>query len=363
MKKVLVDGYFVGNVGDDLFLKILTENFNNFSFTVFIDKKYARFYKKNKNLKVINKSLCFKILNKILCYWKSPLLGKKIMRNYDVYLEIGGSIFQQNKYGQVVLNKRENILATRKPYYIIGSNFGPYLENNFKDAYSIFFKKISGITFRDTYSYSLFSDIPTTSFAPDVVFNLNSQSVPMLRTEYQYVTVVPIDLINRSFSEDIRKKYEDKLAGICKYYIDNKYAVKILAFNNYEGDLDVSKRICKKIGNENSAVEVVKYTSIETVLSIIKGSYRLISSRFHAMILGWIFQVPQLVIKYNEKMDNVIEDLFSEQLNFTVDSFVNSNISNFFAYMNTIDLYTLKKVQRKANRQFYQLDVFLNNRN
>ncbi|WEV56540.1 polysaccharide pyruvyl transferase family protein [Ligilactobacillus acidipiscis] len=359
MKNILVQGYFVGNVGDDLFLKVLTEYFRDVSFTTFVDKKYLSIYKNFQNLTIITKSLSYKIINRCLYILKLPRLAKKLVQGYDAYVEIGGSIFQQNKSKQGVPLKRENIFETGTPYYIIGSNFGPFLNENYPKAYTEFFSKIAGITFRDTCSYNLFSNLKNVTFAPDVVFNLNSQKIGKHREEKPYITIVPIDLTNRKFSEEIRLEYERKLSELSQSFIKKGCLVKILAFNEYEGDLFAANRIASFL--DQKKVEVVNYTSLNELLPIIKGSDKLISTRFHSMILGWIFQIPQVVIKYSPKMDNEIRDVFPNQTNFSLNSFCKANINVLTRNMNTINSLELEKNKDRSADHFRQLESFLRN--
>ena len=58
---ILVTGYFKRNLGDDLFLKVLSERYSFNNFEVIIDKKNAKYYRQISNVRFIKKD----------CYVKS----------------------------------------------------------------------------------------------------------------------------------------------------------------------------------------------------------------------------------------------------------------------------------------------------
>lgn len=357
MKKILVDGYFVGNVGDDLFLKILIERFPDVSFTTHVDEKYLSIYENFQNLTIIPKNISYKITNYCLSARNSPYFTRKVIAGFDGYIEIGGSIFQQISDEEQVSFKRKNMLESGIPYYIIGSNFGPVLNEKFTNAYNEFFAKVQGVTFRDSASYALFANLKSTNFFPDVVFNLNSQKIKTHHENKPYITLVPINLTNREFSEEVRLNYERKMVELGQYFIEKGYLVKILVFNEYEGDRLVAKRIADLF--DKKSVEIVNYTNLTELLSIIKGSKNLISSRFHAMILGWVFRIPQIVLKYSGKIDAEIQDVFPNQTNFTLNSFGRLSINELISNMNTISELDLEKTKNKASGQFEKISLFL----
>lgn len=65
--------------------------------------------------------------------------------------------------------------SVKIPYDIIGSNVGPIRSNEFIETISNIFKNAQDVCFRDSNSYELFKDMPTTRVATDIAFSLNTE--------------------------------------------------------------------------------------------------------------------------------------------------------------------------------------------
>ncbi|UJL23456.1 polysaccharide pyruvyl transferase family protein [Lactiplantibacillus plantarum] len=365
MKKIWVQGYFNNNLGDDLLLKSLIDYFPKTSFYIRVNKKYVDNYNQmGENLKAIPNNLFYKILQRSLTIVKMPRLAKKMLYPFDAFVELGGSIFQQHSANDTVDNIRRSILLSQKHYFIIGSNFGPVLTPQYVDDYRTFFGKVDGVTFRDLASFRLFSKIKTVSIAPDVAFNLNVN----FKTDCGSKPYVIISPINMRFKDRIltdqylttSKTYEQELARLAEVLINFGYDIKLLAFSQSEGDGQAAERIFHLISDEiKDHVSVHHYKNLHETLELIAGADRLISGRFHAMILGWLLGKPQLVIKYSEKTTNVIEDLFSKQFSVEAKNLKSISSVTLIKRMNTMDDVTLINTKDKANGQFKQLAQFL----
>lgn len=163
MKRVVVKYYSRLNLGDDLFIVLLANEFPDISFRLFGNPLYI-FQIKNrpKNLKPqYIKSLLLSGLGFISCRFRSldkfcAKLEKVIQSHADVFLHISGSIFMEtspndnNGYLKPVeivdfekaieerKNKTDQTPCDNKNKVIIGANIGPvyteeYLQNIKKD--------------------------------------------------------------------------------------------------------------------------------------------------------------------------------------------------------------------------------------
>ena len=119
MKKVFIMAYLRKNLGDDLFVKMLLEKYENIDFYIKYDKhEYLDVLKKYKNLHVL--------------YGKDTdeELHSTDVNEYDAYIYIGGSIFMEGglsynlseKFYDFVRRCKEN----NKPFCYISCNYGPY---------------------------------------------------------------------------------------------------------------------------------------------------------------------------------------------------------------------------------------------
>lgn len=369
MKKVFVDGYFNNNLGDDLFLRVLAERFPKVEFIMLSDKKYADIYHQISGLKIINKGLLIKIINKYISVIRSRMLTKLLVHSVDVYLEIGGSIFQQANINDRVTIKRRNILKTGIPYFIIGSNFGPVITNEYINEYKKFFSHIENITVRDSASYRLFDDLDNIQFAPDVVFGLDTKNIKKFNSEQPYIVITAIDLtygnrlLGKKYSAN-GEQYRYNLLELCKCIINSGYNIKLVPFSAFEQDSNIAAQIKMGIPDENkSKVKIIEYTNISNILSLLKGAEGIVSGRYHSMILGWIFGIPQFVITYSDKMENTITDIFPGQKKLSIKEFSEKSGFEEFTiddYMNVIKKDSLKINIQKSKLHFEELGKYLN---
>ncbi|MBU7560108.1 polysaccharide pyruvyl transferase family protein [Levilactobacillus brevis] len=368
MKKVLVGGYFTNNLGDDLLLKILVDHFPQVEFTIIVDAKYIDIYKQISNLRIIKKNIGFKLINRYLEAVHSHIFTKLLLSSSDAYLEIGGSIFQQRNVDSSVSMWRENIMRSKIPYFIIGSNFGPVITQNYIDKYKCFFSNINNITFRDSKSFRLFNDLDNVQLAPDAVFGLGTENIKEYKSKHKYIVVTAIDISysNRILGPKYQTDnllYRKKMIKLCTLILDAGYDIKIIPFSDFEQDIKIAQQIKSKISNEyEDSLEIIKYSNISQVLSLVKGASGLVSGRYHAMILGWIFRIPQFTLTYSDKMENTIHDIFPKQRNLTIKQFTENSMINSFSideYMNIIDSKTLISSIQKSQIHFEKFHEFL----
>ena len=313
MKAILLDAYLKANLGDDLFVKIITERYPDTTF--YLVNKYNNLEQEFRNLKFIKMPFIFKVIdslaNRIIGI--RPILlkiNKKIFKNSLGYVKIGGSIFMEHEHWKQDYNSIKNVVLSLNKNYIIGANFGPYNTQNFLQQYEFLFNYFSDICFRDFYSYNLFSKRNNVRFAPDVVFNLSMSKYKFNPDQTNpYVVFSIIDLKNRTSLNQYMSNYEEKIIDLINHFIEKKINVKLISFCEYEGDLDAINRIHKRISNTES-VQIIKYeNNIDEILKFFANSSLVISTRFHGMILGLISGVPTLPIIYSKKMLNVLEDM------------------------------------------------------
>lgn len=358
MKVVSVQGYFVNNLGDDLFLKVLSDRFPNANFHIKVKKIYSQIYRQiNSNLLVTNQSR----INRIMTRMFQPLHLMEKYTNFDAIVEIGGSIFQQQTVNEKISSRRQYWAASGVPYFVIGSNFGPVLSSQFVSMYRKFFSQISGVTFRDKNSYNKFLSLPNVQVAPDPVFNLDISRIRKFKSDRPYVVITPIDVKfpDRVLKDEFKidsEIYFEQMTQIAESFIGKNFDVVLIPFSSYEGDKRAALDIKQRIKDENEQFITIKpYTNIMETLSIMKGASFLVSGRFHSMILGWLCSVPQLVIKYSSKTANVIEDLYPNQFSINLSDLANLNTSSLINQMNTMPESKLIQTIEESKKQFDQV--------
>ena len=154
--KVFVNAYLEHNLGDDLFLDILVNRYPDHKYYIMSSSE-----KQRENVKVYSNELFNKIIRRLEL--------KKILANRcDVIVSIGGSMYMEQKN-----DTNKKFYLGKKPYYILGSNFGPYHTQTYYENVHKFFEKAEDVCFREKYSYDLFSDIPQVRYASDIVFTMD----------------------------------------------------------------------------------------------------------------------------------------------------------------------------------------------
>lgn len=204
MKKIFVDVYLAFNLGDDLFVDILSKKYPNTEFTLnYVGNNYDDFLKQYENVSRREYSLKDKILQKLSI--KDTLTDyKSIAREHDAMIFIGGSIFRDEDYHQELYNYRNCILGEfeklKKPVFVLGANFGPYKNMGFLNDYKKFFRRCKDVCFRDKYSYNLFKELKNVRYAPDIVFQLDLDKYKKEeKNEVIGFSIIDVNLVERLY--------------------------------------------------------------------------------------------------------------------------------------------------------------------
>src|SRR5690349_4222785 len=76
--------------------------------------------------------------------WKvsiNHVIQKYVSKSCDAVVNIGGSIFIQDKNWRDTATQYEK-RTREKPFFIMGSNFGPYADNDYLEKYKTIFKSV-----------------------------------------------------------------------------------------------------------------------------------------------------------------------------------------------------------------------------
>lgn len=355
MKKVLLRFYSANNLGDDLFIKIITERYKNqFSLISYVN---APFLKSIKNITVY-KNRIFAALSRRLSklfsvsnIWLS-LLAKK----NDLFVYIGGSIFMEQDNLPSWKKEKKYYDDLSIDYYILGLNFGPYTTSEFKNLTTDIFKEAKDVCFRDKASYELFNDLNTTRLATDVAFSMDTSKYTVSNEK---VTIFSLINCEGRFDQKIAEKYEREIGVMTKKLVEDGYKVIYMSFCQYESDETVNHRVLAGLDKTTASnVELFKYYSnLEEALALIAKCEIIIATRFHAIILGLLFSKKVLPLAYSKKTLNILQDL-----DFKGDVIDINNIEGFNG--KDVDFIKLKITDvteqvNLAHLQFQELDKVL----
>lgn len=306
MKKIYLKAYTNFNLGDDLFLKIISDRYKN-EFVMFSYNKYKSI---NDNLKInkINK-LMFRIFQKIanstntLSYYEN-----KYLKMSDLVVVVGGSIFMEesNNSQREIIRFYNNC---NRPYYIIGSNFGPFKTQEFKnECENKIFNRAEDVSFRDSKSVDLFNNSKI-RFSPDMVFSLDVSNIINNFEKRAIISVIDCKKKSSQIGFDCSEEYFKKINELIDVLIDKGYKITLMSFCKDEGDEEVISSILTK-RNNTQKIDVYNYTgNIQEALQVLSFSEIIVGSRFHANIIGLLLNKTIIPISYNVKTENLLKDI------------------------------------------------------
>lgn len=312
MKKLKIYAYVNFNLGDDLFVKVLCNRYPNTKFILHAPKEYKKTFKKIKNLKVRSSdSYIYRGINFILRRLNiSYRYNDLIARKYDAFVHIGGSIYMQRENWRQTLREKQKLKMKNKPFFVLGANFGPYQDEEFYLKYKELFKEYTDICFRDKYSFNLFNELNNVRLADDVIFQLKEEN-QSIKKKSNSIVISVIKPSIRKHLVGFDEIYYNKIKDIAIYFIEKKYNVTLMSFCGNEGDMEAVSEIMAIIPKKhlNKLDKYLYRNDIEAALHTIEISDFVVGTRFHAMILGWVYNKPVFPIAYSEKMTNVMKDI------------------------------------------------------
>lgn len=356
--KIYLDVYLAKNLGDDLFVDVIANEFPNVEFYLnYYGKHYDEFLKKYKNVHRPLYPTYWKILNKMGLY-DYINDGLRLSKEYDAYIFMGGSIFrEEEQYWKELYNQRLNVLncfkKLNKPVLVLGSNFGPVHTKQFKELYSTFFNKCDCVSFRDMYSYKLFSYIPSVHYGHDIIFQKKFK-------QYEKENTISYSIVDPNHKENLSQYEEYYIDTIIKSVVQNvKKGIRcnLLSFCEIEGDLNVCKKVYNQIPVDcRNMISIHNYNgNIDEFLEIISKSKLIIASRFHANILGILSNTPIIPIVYSEKTTNVLNDLNYLGRIFKINDFddvLNEEYIEQICNSNQYSLINFNKIFSSSKKQF-----------
>jgi len=351
-KPIFIRAYLRKNLGDDLFVKTVTEKFSNVKFEICSNFNYKNIF--GKNVKAYGGLVCNFINKSIqLLTLKRYSLVQLFIHFRKVIIWIGGSIFMET----TSTDKYTIKMPKNKSYYILGSNFGPYKTKEYLDIATNTFKNAKDVCFRESYSYEKFSNLSNVRMAPDLAFNLD-----LSKTKIENKKRVVISVINckNRFSKEISNAYEKNIANISEYFVKKDYEVVLMSFCKIEGDEKAIYSILKQIDSKyKEKVNTYFYRgNIQEALNVIGSCQIVIATRFHATILAISLEKIVIPIIYSKKTLNFLQDINFKGKYIDILTDEKIDIENI-VYENTVNKRDSVKLKENAKAHFKLLDRIL----
>lgn len=289
--KIFVNAYLENNLGDDLFFEILQNRYKNHEYYL-MSSSYKT---TNKNVHILSNKIIVKAIRKLQI--------KQIIANKcDISVVIGGSMYMETQ------NKVPNFSLGKKPYYILGANFGPYKTQEYFDAVHRFFEGAQDVCLRENYSYELFKDLKNVRCASDIVFSLDTSNIK--NTDNKRV-IFSIISCKRKINDSYTSEYEKTIIKMTKFFVKNGYEICYMSFCKNEGDEQAIEEIISQC-DEETKQHITKYYyngNTREALEELANSQIIVGGRFHANILGMLLKKTVIPMMYSDKTENVLEDM------------------------------------------------------
>lgn len=361
-KRILIRAYVNINLGDDLFINMLCKRYPGHQFYLMGSAKSTYPFKDLENLKIIKP---IRYIDTFFDRLKLNIRVNQIIQNYvskkcDAVIHIGGSVFIQDKDSwQTKVNSYRRLVNNSKHFFVLGSNFGPYTDDKFLLKYREIFSAMDDISFRDKSSYNKFSSLKNVRLAPDIVFALDSSSIEeFTQNKEEYIVISVIDLSWRNGLKDYTKLYEKSILDISNRLINEGKSVLLMSFCAAEGDEEAINRILGKFPSKK--IQSYFYNgNISEALSIIKSSAGVVATRFHSLILGWVFNKSVFTFEYSKKTLNLLNDLKFEGYHLSIKDLVDIDIERVVEQLIQKEPPNIMKEKKNAENHFLKTDQFL----
>ena len=311
MKTVFLYAYDRVNLGDDLFIHMITKRYSAAQFYLWTRAENRDTFRELPNLKVLAwDSSWMHALEKL-----PKNVPGRIKRHYekaaDAVVYIGGSIFIEYPAWRNMLNWW-NYAAERYPFYVLGANFGPYSSEEYRAGLDQAMAKMRDVCFRDRYSVSCFPDNPRVRYAPDILF---ACPMPKPNAIKKQVFVSVIDCARKDAASgalnSVTESYVSGLSSLVEHYARDGYSVVLSSFCQAEGDEEAETAILANIPEEFcDCCSLLNYhgNNAEEIKAAIADSEYVLATRFHAVILALAAGRPVYPLIYSDKTIHVLED-------------------------------------------------------
>ena len=311
-KKIFIKAYTENNLGDDLFVFILCQRYPHCEFLMPCSLKYRRAFRHIENLKLLPvipfvDGLLYRLGHS---FRVKRSFYRKVMQECDATVHIGGSLFIEYMFPHSEIEQYLKDVQASNHYYLLGTNFGPYDNEAFKEKVRKLFYHLDDICFRDQYSYQMFEDLDNVRSAPDIVFGLDKSDFTQSSKE-EHVLISVISLAGRPKIEEFQQAYEDKITEVAQSLLNKGVKVTLMSFCRAEGDEDVAERINDKL--EGRANLYYYKNDLIEALELFNKATGVVATRFHALVLAWVFNCRVYPMSYSPKMTNVLQDVGFDQ--------------------------------------------------
>ncbi len=302
--KLILDGYFDSNFGDDYMMKIIVSRLHDWQFLVPAQANISPLVTQQQNVHMLEQ------------------------KAHVPTLIVTGSGFMINSLRALVCEIRWFVQGKKAGDYCLGCNIEPY---RFPLSTYLIRKKLEKmqlIVCRDQKSYAwLKAHCKHTKIyqLPDILF-----SIP---EPWLYKPVAPnalgIAMLHRKGDQPDCSYYR-AMAKAADYWVEkNHQPVYLFAFNTGSED-DVYACVCvkEKMRFQDQAI-LIKHGVEDEILKGYAQCKKIIGARFHAAVLAIRTGIPFFPILFREKMKNMLRDLQYPEWGIPIDQIEFTHLRTF----------------------------------
>ncbi len=290
--KVYLNAYLQRNLGDDLFVHILTKRYPQHSFlSATTDPTYRNQFK---NLRVFDWKLPVRLIRK---FSLKPILASRC----DLVLTLGGSVFIENPG-----DNRKRFSFGKKDHYILGVNFGPYTTEAYFNKIKALFSEAKDVCFRENHSYKLFQSLPQVRIGADIVFSLPVSDLPIREEKRVVISVISC---KNKMSPKYESQYLQTVVNMIRHFRELAYEVTLMSFCRYEGDESAIDQLMSMLDDRTGISRYDYSGNIREALEILASCSVVVGGRFHANVLGLLMNKAVIPMIYSDKAKNILTDL------------------------------------------------------
>lgn len=377
---IFFNAYLEKNLGDDLFVQVVTNRYPKCRFSVLGDSSYYGIFRENviltldsnyyqrieKDSGILERLWKFRLPTRLFF---PAFLRAKYRKIYSLVMEsdlniyvIGSAFMEQDKYR--ITDYIADYLYYRNKPIVLSCNFGPYNTENYLSKHKKLLAMAKDVCWRDSQSYSLFSEFSNMRREADIIltYNLGEEYfLPKGFGKYAVISVVSPNKKNPN-AENVNG-YIQFIINIVSSLLESGTKVVLASFCKNEGDEEIIDRIIDSFPN-NQNVTSYNYPDInyKQMMGLFKNAERVIATRYHAMIIGLLYQRPTHVIAYSDKTINVLNDIDTSIKWVDTRKLEAVTVENFLSdYSYTISDSKLEEIKASAEKQFQILDEEIKN--
>lgn len=315
--KILLNGYFHENLGDDLFFRMITQRYPQHQFYMPVHADHADAYRGNANVKVLPLNKLVRGANKLLTAispkWDIATLAGKLT---DLSVLIGGSLFQELDTDGRSLKRLKNMPRHNKGMYILGINFGPHKTQGYLDTCREYLSGAADVCFRDATSYEYFSQLSNTRLGSDIIFGIED-ICPAVAEKTNTCVISLMDFEAKPYLAPYARDYYRFLVEMAQYQQALGRKVQLVSFCRLQGDEKAIEKfllLCPETLRKDVSTLHYNGTNWKEICQAISAAECVVASRCHSMVLGVAYGVPTVAISYSNKTAQLLADMGYEDV-------------------------------------------------